>query len=152
MSRIDPTPDEPAIETVLAQDQLPALSGAMPLPPPLAKLAPPGWISPRRGIIFAPLLMLALSVGGFYFAPTVERAIRTISTDDAYVNSHVTFVAPRIQGEVARVLVEDYDPERDTLFAGLSVTPYVYFRETPRGPWAGKRLQGLLRPASVASN
>ena len=107
MRRIDPTPDEPATETVLAQDQLPALSGPMPSTPPLAKLAPPGWKSPRRGIIFAPLLLLALSAGGFYFAPTVERAIRTISTDDAYVNSHVTFVAPRIQGEVARVLVDD---------------------------------------------
>ena len=57
-----------------------------------------------------------------------------------------------VQRLPVRIELEDYDPERDTLFAGLSVTPYVYFRETPRGPWAGKRLQGLLRPASVASN
>jgi membrane fusion protein, multidrug efflux system len=125
MSRIDPTPDEPATETVLAQDQLPALSGAMPSTPPLAKQAPPGWKSPRRGVIFAPLLMLALSAGGFYFAPTVERAIRTISTDDAYVNSHVTFVAPRIQGEVARVLVDDnMRVSKDDLLVQLDPEPY----------------------------
>jgi membrane fusion protein, multidrug efflux system len=57
-----------------------------------------------------------------------------------------------VQRLPVRIELEDYDPERDTLFAGLSVTPYVYFRETPRGPWAGKRLQGLLRPVSVTSN
>ena len=35
------------------------------------------------------------------------NAFRTVSTDDAYVNGHVTFVAPRISGQVVRVLVDD---------------------------------------------
>ena len=35
------------------------------------------------------------------------HALNTVSTDDAYVNSYVTFVAPRVAGQVARVLVED---------------------------------------------
>ena len=35
------------------------------------------------------------------------HAFNTVSTDDAYVNSYVTFVAPRVSGQVARVLVED---------------------------------------------
>jgi membrane fusion protein (multidrug efflux system) len=34
-------------------------------------------------------------------------ALSTVSTDDAYVNSHVTFVAPRVAGQVAKVLVDD---------------------------------------------
>ena len=34
-------------------------------------------------------------------------AFRTESTDDAYVNGHVTFVAARVPGQVVRVLVDD---------------------------------------------
>ena len=30
--------------------------------------------------------------------PAVKTALNTISTDDAYVNGHVTFVAPRVAG------------------------------------------------------
>src|ERR1700720_2118688 len=49
------------------------------------------------------LIVLALVVG----VPQVLHALNTVSTDDAYVNSYVTFVAPRVAGQVARVLVED---------------------------------------------
>jgi membrane fusion protein (multidrug efflux system) len=56
-----------------------------------------------------------------------------------------------VQRLPVRIELEDYDPEQETLFAGLSVTPYVFVRETPRGPGAGKRLQELRRPASPAS-
>src|SRR5260370_405596 len=33
--------------------------------------------------------------------------LNTVSTDDAYVNGLVTFVAPRVAGQVQRVLVDD---------------------------------------------
>jgi multidrug resistance efflux pump len=33
--------------------------------------------------------------------PRIIHALNTVSTDDAYVNSHVTFVAPRVIGQVA---------------------------------------------------
>jgi membrane fusion protein (multidrug efflux system) len=33
--------------------------------------------------------------------------LNTVSTDDAYVNGYVTFVAPRVSGQVARVMVDD---------------------------------------------
>jgi membrane fusion protein (multidrug efflux system) len=33
--------------------------------------------------------------------------LNTVSTDDAYVNGHVTFVAPRVAGQVTEVLVDD---------------------------------------------
>jgi membrane fusion protein (multidrug efflux system) len=44
---------------------------------------------------------------------------------------------------------DDYNPDEDTLFAGLSVTPYVYTAEPPTGPNAGKRLQELARPGAA---
>jgi len=37
----------------------------------------------------------------------VGYSFHTVSTDDAYVNSYVTFVAPRVAGQVTEVLVED---------------------------------------------
>ena len=43
----------------------------------------------------------------FVIIPRVFHAWRTVSTDDAYVNSYVTFVAPRVSGQVAKVLVDD---------------------------------------------
>jgi membrane fusion protein (multidrug efflux system) len=39
--------------------------------------------------------------------PWVINLFNTASTDDAYVNGHVTFVAPRVPGQVLRVLVDD---------------------------------------------
>ena len=32
----------------------------------------------------------------------IVNALNTVSTDDAYVNGHVTFVAPRVAGQVVR--------------------------------------------------
>jgi membrane fusion protein (multidrug efflux system) len=37
----------------------------------------------------------------------IRRTLNTVSTDDAYVNGHVTFVAARVPGQVLRVLVDD---------------------------------------------
>ena len=50
-----------------------------------------------------------LAVAGYFLVPLVDTALNTVSTDDAYVNGHVTFVAPRVAGQVARVLVDDND-------------------------------------------
>src|SRR5262245_12091826 len=46
---------------------------------------------------------MALAVG----IPRVNQSLGTVSTDDAYVNGHVTFVAPRVAGQVKIVLVDD---------------------------------------------
>ena len=47
-------------------------------------------------------------VAGLYFGiPWMIEAWRTESTDDAYVNGHVTFVAPRVSGQVTEVLTDD---------------------------------------------
>ena len=46
-----------------------------------------------------------------------------------------------VQRLPVRIELADYDPAKAPLFAGLSVTPYVYFKESPTGPHAGDVLQ-----------
>jgi membrane fusion protein (multidrug efflux system) len=48
-----------------------------------------------------------------------------------------------VQRLPVRVELTDYDPDKAPLFVGLSVVPYVYYKEPPAGPNAGKRLQPL---------
>src|SRR5262249_20326615 len=69
---------------------------------------------------------VGLAAGGYYFlAPRVETMLNTVSTDDAYVNGHVTFVAPRVAGQVARVRVDDnYRVKRGDLLVQLDKEPY----------------------------
>ena len=46
-----------------------------------------------------------------------------------------------VQRLPVRIELTDYDAEKSPLFVGLSVVPYVYYREPPTGPNAGKMLQ-----------
>ena len=67
------------------------------------------------------LLLLAL----YEAIPWAITAFRTESTDDAYVNGHVTFVAPRVPGQVVRVLVDDNNRVRKgALLVQLDKEPY----------------------------
>ena len=66
----------------------------------------------------------ALAVAA-WLAPSAWRMLTTESTDDAYVNGHVTFVAPRVPGQVTRVLVDDNNRVRKgDLLVELDKTPY----------------------------
>ena len=103
-------------------------------PKPAAK-AP----SKRRRILF----LAAIAVGSlllFFGIPKVISAFHTVSTDDAYVNGYVTFVAPRVSGQVAGVLVDNNNRVKkgDVLVE-------------PTGPNAGQYLQQLAQPAAAAS-
>jgi membrane fusion protein, multidrug efflux system len=70
------------------------------------------------------LAIAALLVLGFA-VPRVLHAFNAVSTDDAYVNSYVTFVAPRVLGQVARVLVEDNNRARKgDVLVELDAEPY----------------------------
>jgi membrane fusion protein (multidrug efflux system) len=81
---------------------------------------------------------IGLAFGGYRLVPVVETMLNTISTDDAYVNGHVTFVAPRVAGQVSRVLVDDnYRVKKGHLLVQLDKEPY--------------QVQVEIRKAAVAS-
>ena len=46
-----------------------------------------------------------------------------------------------VQRLPVRIDLEGYDPDKDTLFIGTSVAPYVHINKPPSGPDAGKFLQ-----------
>ena len=46
-----------------------------------------------------------------------------------------------VQRLPVRIDLENYDPDKNPLFVGKSVVPYVLFKEPPTGPDAGKFLQ-----------
>jgi len=57
--------------------------------------------------------------------PWIIKSLNTVSTDDAYVNGHVTFVAPRVPGQVIGVLVDDNNRvHAGQLLVKLDPAPY----------------------------
>jgi membrane fusion protein (multidrug efflux system) len=68
---------------------------------------------------------LLLLVVAWLGVPWVLRTLKTVSTDDAYVNGHVTFVAPRVAGQVTKVLVDDnYRVRKGDLLVQLDKEPF----------------------------
>jgi membrane fusion protein, multidrug efflux system len=61
----------------------------------------------RKWLLLAAVVVGLCAAGYFVVLPWTRTALNTVSTDDAYVNSHVTFVAPRVAGQVSTVLVDD---------------------------------------------
>ena len=79
----------------------------------------------QRGGMLLVLAVAGLAAGGYLLRPWVEMMLNTVSTDDAYVNSHVTFIAPRVLGQVSRVLVDDNDlVKKGDLLVQLDKEPY----------------------------
>jgi membrane fusion protein (multidrug efflux system) len=54
-----------------------------------------------------------------------------------------------VQRLPVRIDLVDYNPEKKTLFVGLSVTPYVHINEEPTGPAAGVMLQPYVPEAPI---
>jgi membrane fusion protein (multidrug efflux system) len=61
----------------------------------------------KRKLVAGGVGVVVLAVLLVFGIPWVEAMLNTVSTDDAYVNGHVTFVAPRVAGQISRVLVDD---------------------------------------------
>src|SRR3954454_25296025 len=97
-------PSGPAVAAHPSDGEKPSASSHPPAP------APYPTAQRRKWPWIAGLILLA----GFaaIATPWLRDALTTVSTDDAYVNGHVTFVAPRVSGQVLRVLVDDNNAVR----------------------------------------
>ena len=66
------------------------------------------------GLLGALILVVACVSG----IPWIRFALNTVSRDYAYVNGYVTSVAPRVSGQISRVLVDDnYRVQKGELLA-----------------------------------
>jgi membrane fusion protein, multidrug efflux system len=107
----------PSEESKPAQLEKPVVPEATPKPTPGAAG------KRRRWPIVAGILLGALIL--FIGVPRLLRAFSVVSTDDAYVNGYVTFVAPRVSGQVARVLVDDNNRvKKGDVLVELDPEPY----------------------------
>ena len=82
----------------------------------------PRW---KRRLAIGVLAALVLAAIWKFGVPWIQLTLNTVSTDDAYVNGHVTFVAARVSGQVARVLVDDNNRvHKGDVLAQLDREPY----------------------------
>jgi membrane fusion protein, multidrug efflux system len=91
------------------------------------KSAPPGdhRSTRRRSLLLGVLSVLVLAVASVFGIPWIRLTLNSVSTDDAYVNGHVTFVAARVSGQIARVLVDDNNRvHKGDLLAQLDKEPF----------------------------
>jgi membrane fusion protein (multidrug efflux system) len=79
----------------------------------------------RRRVIIGAIALVLLVAGSYYVGPVIYKLLTTISTDDAYVNGHVTAVAARVPGQVTNVYVDDnYRVKKGSLLVQLDKEPY----------------------------
>ena len=114
VDRADEPLDERATTTVTTPE------GETPVAQPSA--AKPAEKRPRWMWLAGGLLSVLLLLEG---TPKIITAFKTVSTDDAYVDGHVTFVAARVPGQVVRVLVDDNNRvHKGELLVQLDKQPY----------------------------
>jgi membrane fusion protein, multidrug efflux system len=79
----------------------------------------------KRRLIMGAAAVLGLALLAVFGVPWIMFILTTVSTDDAYVNGHVTFVAARVPGQVSRVLVDDNNRvNKGDLLVELDREPY----------------------------
>jgi membrane fusion protein (multidrug efflux system) len=79
----------------------------------------------KRWLAIGALAAVVLAAIWKFGVPWIELTLNTVSTDDAYVNGHVTFVAPRVSGQIKRVLVDDNNRvHKGDVLARLDREPY----------------------------
>jgi membrane fusion protein (multidrug efflux system) len=79
----------------------------------------------RRRLLRGAAAVLGLAILAVFGVPWIKEMLTTVSTDDAYVNGHVTFVAARVPGQVSKVLVDDnYRVNKGDLLVELDREPY----------------------------
>ncbi|MGB7966743.1 MAG: HlyD family secretion protein, partial [Methylocella sp.] len=79
----------------------------------------------RRRLLMGVAAAVVLAIAAVFGVPWIRETLNTVSTDDAYVNGHVTFVAARVPGQVSKVLVDDNNRVRKgDLLVELDREPY----------------------------
>ncbi len=94
--------------------------------PPAKSAAPPANAPQSRKQVIRWLAAAVVLVGvGWFVTPRAIVWWNTVSTDDAYVDGHVTFVAPRVAGQISRVLVDDnYRVKKGDLLVQIDPEPF----------------------------
>jgi membrane fusion protein, multidrug efflux system len=110
------------------QSKKPASIDAQPTADGNASAAPaqePRRAKGKRNLLVGVLGLAVLAVLLVFSIPWIKEMLNTVSTDDAFVNGHVTFVAPRVAGQVSRVLVDDNNRvHKGELIAELDKEPF----------------------------
>ena len=100
------------------------ITASPPAPAPAPAAAKPSSQHARKWVLLA-VVLAGVAAAAYFLVPWVKTALNTVSTDDAYVNSHVTFVAPRVGGQVKKVFVDDnYRVKSGDLLVQLDKEPY----------------------------
>jgi hypothetical protein len=110
------------------------VTGAAQLIPPPARQS-----TRKRRLLMGVLGALVLAAAGIFGIPWIRLTLNTVSTDDAYVNGHVTFVAPRVSGQIARVLVDDNNRVHKEIFSPNWTKSHI------RSPSPGRERRSTLR-------
>jgi membrane fusion protein (multidrug efflux system) len=91
-----------------------------------------------RRIVVGAIIIAALAAALYFGIPIVQTTLNTVSTDDAYVNGHVTFVAARVPGQVDKdgVLVDDnYRVKKGDVLVRLDPKPYEVIVEAKQAAY-----------------
>lgn len=126
-------PNDPKVE--LARELKPVTSETesrtSPDHPPFSPPATPATSQPtagssgRRKLMRLGIALVIIALVVYFATPAVLTMLNTISTDDAYVNGHVTFAAPRVGGQIKRVLVDDNNRvKKGDLLVEIDKEPY----------------------------
>jgi membrane fusion protein (multidrug efflux system) len=108
--------------------------------------------APKRHWLRTALIIAGALIVVFVIIPKAYHAWHTVSTDDAYVNSYVTFVAPRVSGQVARVLVDDNNRvKKGDVLVKLDPKPYQVQVAIKQAAVAAAQAQLVVAQAAVRS-
>ncbi len=78
-----------------------------------------------KRLLIGAVAAFVLGIAAALAVPWIKETLNTVSTDDAYVNGHVTSAAARVPGQVFRVLVDDNHRVRTgDLLVELDKEPY----------------------------
>ncbi len=124
-----PVPDEQTREAITTKDQMRSVvvDHSHAESQDGTPASPAGTTAPAR---FRKVLLwsgaaIGVAVTVYFAVPWIILTLNTVSTDDAYVNGHVTFVAARVPGQIVDVLVDDnYRVKKGDVLVRLDKEPY----------------------------